>query len=222
VCDLVFLDPSQRLTSEAERSRYLSHNNDPHDPRYQQYLAKVMRPVAEKYPWLALNCGILGSRESTAVEGEGLDSFGGGSAPCAADESHWRRPLHLLDYGCGPTRGIESIWGGPQLQVTSYDPIFFPLSGDGETRCWAENSYDVIVCCEAAEHFYNPASEFERVARLIDRNNGLIVVRTGWRSGSAEAFAQWGYPHDPTHVCFYSLQTMEWIRSHWQVPMAFV
>lgn len=231
-CDLVFMDPSQRLDAKAERVRYLSHNNDPLDPRYQQYLAKVMQPVWAKYPWLAqgIRPAKLGPESGHCPQGD-RDSAGSeetrvtsglASAPCGADEAHWRRPLCLLDYGCGPTRGIETIWGGPQLQVTSYDPIFFPITSEDGAALGADRAYDVIVCCEAAEHFYDPAREFAKMARLLRPSESLIVLRTGWRTGAAETFAQWGYPHDPTHVCFYSQPTMEWIRSHWQLPIVLV
>ncbi|MCB0385529.1 MAG: hypothetical protein KDD43_09060, partial [Bdellovibrionales bacterium] len=44
VCDLVFLDPQQRPDPQQEKDRYLSHNNDPADPRYQRYLSLVVQP----------------------------------------------------------------------------------------------------------------------------------------------------------------------------------
>ena len=63
-CQGVFMDPSQHLSPEQERSEYLTHENDVNDLRFQQYVMPVVDLITEEQ----------------GPEGEGLD-FGAGFAP---------------------------------------------------------------------------------------------------------------------------------------------
>ncbi len=45
LCDLVFLDPSQRMDPGLEKARYEHHNNDPQDLDYRNFLAPVVNAV---------------------------------------------------------------------------------------------------------------------------------------------------------------------------------
>lgn len=48
VCRLVFLDPAQRLDAAAERAHYGTHENDPADPGYRAFLARLADPLGER------------------------------------------------------------------------------------------------------------------------------------------------------------------------------
>lgn len=67
LCALAFLDPTQRPDPQAERAHYLTHENDPGDPRYRAWLDRLAAPLTEGLPPGA----------------EGLD-FGSGPAPVLA------------------------------------------------------------------------------------------------------------------------------------------
>lgn len=67
VCDLRFLDPAHHLSPEDEKSRYLEHNNDVTDPRYQAFV----RPLYDVI------------RENVTSGSVGLD-FGAGTGPVLA------------------------------------------------------------------------------------------------------------------------------------------
>lgn len=67
VCRLVFLDPAQRPSANEERAHYGTHQNDPDDPGYRAFLARLADPLAERLPPGA----------------EGLD-FGAGPGPALA------------------------------------------------------------------------------------------------------------------------------------------
>ena len=73
-CDLVFLDPNQRPSTEQERAEYAFHNNDPDDPRYRQHLAKLTKPLIEglcqETTGLDFGCG-PGPAISTMMEEQG-------------------------------------------------------------------------------------------------------------------------------------------------------
>ncbi len=47
-CDVIFLDPRQRLDPAVEKSRYLTHENDPKDLAYQNFLRQLVAPLEKK------------------------------------------------------------------------------------------------------------------------------------------------------------------------------
>lgn len=53
VCEATFLDPSQRLSREDEHQRYRLHKNDPADPGYRRFLARLSTPLVAR---LASGC----------------------------------------------------------------------------------------------------------------------------------------------------------------------
>jgi SAM-dependent methyltransferase len=63
-CWLTLLDPVHRLGAAAERAHYETHENDPGDPRYRRFLARLAEPLVQRL-------------ESRA---EGLD-YGSGPGP---------------------------------------------------------------------------------------------------------------------------------------------
>ncbi|MFA6601203.1 MAG: class I SAM-dependent methyltransferase, partial [Candidatus Omnitrophota bacterium] len=48
-CSAIFLDPACYLSKEAERKRYLEHNNDVEDPRYQKFVDPIVSEVKRKF-----------------------------------------------------------------------------------------------------------------------------------------------------------------------------
>ncbi len=89
--------------------------------------------------------------------------------------------------------------------MSVYDPFFAP------DPAVLDGSYDFITCTETVEHFFSPADEFERLNKML-RNGGWLGVMTEMRNDSS--FENWWYTRDPTHVCFYRVETMEWIALH--------
>jgi SAM-dependent methyltransferase len=47
-CALTFIDPGQRPSPDEERAHYDTHQNDPDDPRYRAFLARLAAPLAER------------------------------------------------------------------------------------------------------------------------------------------------------------------------------
>jgi len=48
-CELIFLSPEFRLTSEEEKKRYEEHNNDVNDKRYQLFVSPLVEEIKKKY-----------------------------------------------------------------------------------------------------------------------------------------------------------------------------
>jgi len=66
-CDLRFLDSQKYLTPEKEKQRYLEHNNDINDLRYQEFVSPLVNEVKSHF----------------GVNSKGLD-FGAGTGPVLA------------------------------------------------------------------------------------------------------------------------------------------
>jgi hypothetical protein len=62
------------------------------------------------------------------------------------------------------------------------------------------------VCCEVAEHFYDPQTEFDRFHQLL-HPDGLLVIKTELLTTDID-FPNWYYINDPTHTLFYSPKGM--------------
>ena len=115
-----------------------------------------------------------------------------------------------LDYGCGPGPAMHVIFEEHGHELEHWDPFFEP------DRSVFDERYDFITCSETAEHFHDPAGEFNRFDRML-RSGGWLAVMTAFRPADRE-FAGWHYRRDPTHAVFYREETFRWLarRFGWQ------
>ncbi len=116
-----------------------------------------------------------------------------------------------LDFGSGPGPTLSVMLEEQGFRMRLYDPFFAP-GADALNR-----TYDFITCTETAEHFYQPGKEFRRLDGLL-RSGGWLGVMTEMLEAGMD-FARWRYLREPTHVCFYTRETMNWIanRHGWKV-----
>lgn len=166
-CDLRFLEPARRISPEEEKARYLEHNNDVSDPRYQKFVGPLYREIFSR----------------VRVGAHGLD-FGAGTGPVLA------RLLEKDGY-----------------QISLYDPYFWPDPAP------LKEKYEFVFSSEVVEHFREPGAEFERMKSLL-KDGGLLAIMTLLYEDSID-FQSWYYRKDPTHICFYSKKTFEWIANHY-------
>ena len=90
-CGLIHVPSAERLDASAEKARYDTHRNDPHDERYRQFMMRLAGPLLEQVPPGA----------------EGLD-FGSGPAPVLAMMLREQgRPTRAYDPYYAPD---ESVW----------------------------------------------------------------------------------------------------------------
>ena len=118
-----------------------------------------------------------------------------------------------LDYGCGPGPALAAMLEEAGVAMVLFDPFFHPDSDA------LQRSYDVITLSEVAEHFSQPADEFDRLDRLL-RPGGWLGVMTCFQTDD-ERFAAWHYRRDPTHVVFYRAKTFEVLAAYkgWNLEM---
>lgn len=108
-----------------------------------------------------------------------------------------------LDYGSGPGPTLSVMLEERGFTMSVYDPFFSPDAGV------LERSYDFVTCTETAEHFFEPGRELDRLDGLL-RDGGWLGVMTSVLTDDI-VFEDWWYVRDPTHVCFYAPDTLEWI-----------
>ncbi|MDA0771199.1 MAG: class I SAM-dependent methyltransferase [Chloroflexi bacterium] len=116
-----------------------------------------------------------------------------------------------LEYGSGPGPALVAMMQEDGFDVDMYDFYFHA------DEAVFNKTYDFITCTETAEHFSDPALEFQQLAAML-RSPGWMGLMTGMLADWSQ-FPIWYYHRDPTHVNFFSRKTMSWIaRKHdWEV-----
>jgi Zn-finger nucleic acid-binding protein len=122
-----------------------------------------------------------------------------------------RAPSHGLDFGSGPVEGMRAVLEPLGHRVESYDPVFRAQKELLNFR------YSFVLCSEAAEHFYDPAKEFSTLNSILEP--GGILGISSRLLPPLEAFPNWSYRRDPTHVSFYAEKTVHWLaeKFRWEV-----
>lgn len=97
-CSAVFMDPSSFLNCDAERERYLEHNNDVHNAGYQNFVRPIIDAVTQRF----------------ATDRVGLD-FGAGTGPVIS--------MILRDKGYSISEYDPFFHNHAELLTKSYDFI---------------------------------------------------------------------------------------------------
>ncbi|NVK21287.1 MAG: class I SAM-dependent methyltransferase [Kangiellaceae bacterium] len=119
-----------------------------------------------------------------------------------------------LDFGCGPGPTISVMLAERGFQVSNYDFFYYNQPE------LLNRQYDFITCTEVFEHFHRPKQEIELLTQLL-KPKGVLGVMTK-RVIDKQAFANWHYKNDPTHVCFYSEKTFLWIAHTYGFTAKFI
>jgi 2-polyprenyl-3-methyl-5-hydroxy-6-metoxy-1,4-benzoquinol methylase len=109
-----------------------------------------------------------------------------------------------LDYGCGPGPVIAHLLKKHDYQIDLYDAYFTDNNS-------LNPPYDFIFACEVIEHFNQPKAEFEKIFKLL-KPGGELIIMTKLHNQQTN-FASWYYHLDPTHISFYSHQTLKTLQS---------
>ncbi|MCW8826415.1 MAG: class I SAM-dependent methyltransferase [Gammaproteobacteria bacterium] len=117
-----------------------------------------------------------------------------------------------LDFGSGPEPLLSQMFveAGHSMQI--YDHFYAPDESP------LQQQYDFITASEVVEHLHHPREALERLWSCL-RPNGVLGIMTK-RVLDLEAFSNWHYKNDPTHVSFFSIESFEWLASHWGARLA--
>lgn len=112
----------------------------------------------------------------------------------------------ILDYGSGPTKGMETLLSEKDLNIESYDPFFFPIQPSGK--------YKVIILNEVIEHLKEPNEELHRIKTLLEEDGILLIGTNLW--DEKINLETWHYLRDPTHICIYHSKSFDFITNQHQ------
>ena len=118
-----------------------------------------------------------------------------------------------LDFGCGPGPTLSVMLEEAGHKVSLYDPFFTPNTATLKHR------YDFVTCTEVAEHLHQPGRVFEQLVDLL-KPGGWLAVMTQFPP-SSDLFERWYYKNDPTHVCFFSIETLSYLGNCLQLETEF-
>ena len=108
-----------------------------------------------------------------------------------------------LDFGCGPGPALSIMLAEAGYPTAEYDPNFRP------DAALLTRTYDFITCTEVVEHLHRPGEVFARMDAML-KPGGFLSIMTE-RLTPARDFAGWRYRRQPSHVVFYSDQTIDWM-----------
>lgn len=121
---------------------------------------------------------------------------------------HCPQVKHVLDFGCGYEPVLATLLQREGYEAQYYDSMFFP----GKP---ARTDFDLVISTETFEHLHHPAREIQNIRGLLQPRGYLAVMTRLYTEAGDEpdggAFLNWYYRRDPTHVCFYRLETFDWI-----------
>jgi len=121
---------------------------------------------------------------------------------------------HGLDFGSGPGPTLSIMLKEIGHSVDIYDYFY----ADDDTVF--KKQYDFITSTEVMEHLHRPKKELDRLWDCLkpDGQFGLMTKLVIDR----EKFKNWHYKNDPTHVCFFSKTTFEWLAKQWNAKIEFI
>ncbi len=112
-----------------------------------------------------------------------------------------------LDFGSGPGPTLSVMFTEAGHTMRIYDPFYAP-----DTTPFQQH-YDFITTSEVAEHLHQPRQELDRLWSCL-KPKGVLGIMTK-RVEDQAAFSLWHYKNDPTHVCFFSMETFAWLAAYW-------
>jgi len=112
-----------------------------------------------------------------------------------------------LDFGSGPGPTLSVMFEEAGHTMRIYDPFYMP------DKSVLELKYDFITATEVVEHLHHPAKELDMLWSCLNPGGQLGIMTK--RVTDQQAFSNWHYKNDPTHICFFSIETFQWLAEHW-------
>lgn len=121
---------------------------------------------------------------------------------------------HGLDFGCGPGPTLSLMMEEQGHTMSVYDLYYYP------DVTVLERQYDFITSTEVIEHLYQPDIVWKQWLNLV-KPGGWIGLMTKMVI-DVDAFANWHYKNDPTHVIFFSRATFAYLAERDQLELEFI
>ncbi len=121
---------------------------------------------------------------------------------------------HGVDFGCGPGPTLSLLLEQQGHQVELYDHYYYP------NQQVLQQSYDFVTATEVIEHLYTPDQVWQQWLTML-KPGGWLGVMTKMVI-DVEAFADWHYKSDLTHVVFFSRDTFRFLAERDQLQLEFI
>lgn len=112
-----------------------------------------------------------------------------------------------LDFGSGPGPTLSIIFNESGFKCAVYDKFY------ADTPNTLEKDYDFVSSTEVVEHLADPKSAFQLLFKLLKSRRGILGVMTKLHPQNPNEFERWHYKNDPTHISFYSDETLRFIAA---------
>ena len=119
-----------------------------------------------------------------------------------------------LDFGSGPGPTLPLMFAEAGYEMAIYDVFYCD-----DPSCFSSR-YDFITATEVVEHLHQPGETLGKLWNCL-RPGGILGIMTKMAL-DREAFSRWHYKNDPTHVCFFSRKTFEWLADFLGAECEFV
>ncbi len=119
-----------------------------------------------------------------------------------------------LDFGSGPGPTLSKMFEESGYKMRIYDH-FYARDEDA-----LHVNYDFITSTEVIEHLYDPFLVLDTLWGLLNEGGLLALLTQPYPE--KEKFDNWYYKNDPTHVCFYSEDTMRWLETKWDARLEII
>lgn len=106
-----------------------------------------------------------------------------------------------LDFGSGPGPTLHLLMQERGYEMAIYDYFYAPDRSVFSAR------YDFITATEVIEHLHDPLKEVQHLWKILKRG-GVLGMMTAFRP---EAFGDWYYKRDLTHIRFFTPHTFRWL-----------
>ncbi len=116
-----------------------------------------------------------------------------------------------LDFGCGPGPALPVLMSEHGHRMDQYDPLY-----SNDTSVF-HKQYDFICATEVVEHLRRPDSAFVSLFNIL-KPGGWLGIMTKLVI-DRQAFRQWHYIRDPTHICFYRRSTFIYIAKRFNATL---
>ena len=119
-----------------------------------------------------------------------------------------------LDFGCGPGPALAAMLRERGFAVALYDVFYQP------DRSVLNRQYNFITATEVVEHLHDPQQQLQCLWDCL-APGGILAIMTKLAL-DVNAFARWHYKNDPTHVCFFSRTTFEFLAERFSASLEFI
>jgi len=85
-----------------------------------------------------------------------------------------------------------------------YDPIYYP------DATYRDGQFDLIVSTEVFEHLSDPIATLRHLREHL-RPGGHLALQTQFPPPGRDAFLDWYYRLDPTHIGFFTPETFRYM-----------